>query len=161
VTHAYNAGIVRFVIALVAIWPPGCVARQIGRPVPLSGVQEADLEGVWDGISVNDCTPVQVDPSRCRGVERITFTLLRKSKKVSGFYRCAAGTVPCYNFVESGIIRNLRFDGHRLSFRVMREDGSSCLFNTIPVSDSMTGGFLCLQGDAFVERGFWQVHHAY
>jgi hypothetical protein len=147
---------------IVVSWLEGCAARQTRRLVDLQEIRsEAALEGVWNGFSVNDCTPVQVDPSRCRAMEKITFTMLRQSEKVSGFYRCSAGTVPCYNFVESGVIRNMQLDGRMLSFRVTRDDGSSCLFNTIPSASTMKGGFLCFDGDAFVERGFWQVHRDY
>jgi hypothetical protein len=119
------------------------------------------LAGVWTGISVNNCSPVQVDPSRCRAVDGISFTMLHDGTDLWGFYECTAGTAPCYDFVDKGVIRQMKLNGRSLSFRVMRDDGSSCIFNTVPELDSMTGGFICLQGSAPVERGIWQVMRAY
>jgi hypothetical protein len=104
------------------------------------------LAGVWTGISVNNCSPVQVDPSRCRAVDGISFTMLHGGN---------------YDFVDNGVIRQMKLNGRSLSFRVMRNDGSSCIFNTVPELDTMTGGFICLQGAAPVERGIWQVMRAY
>jgi hypothetical protein len=122
---------------------------------------EADLQGVWDGITVNDCSPVQIDPSRCRAVERISFTVLRQSERSRGFYRCTPGTTPCYDQVDRGEIKYLQLNGCVLWFRVMRDDYSSCLFDTIPTTNRMRGKFWCFQGSELVERGFWQVERIY
>jgi hypothetical protein len=59
--------------------------------------------------------------------------------------------------VESGIIKSLQFWGRRRWFRVMRDDHSSCLFNTIPSANRVRGGFYC----SGVERGFWQEERVY
>jgi hypothetical protein len=122
---------------------------------------QINLLGVWSGISVNDCSPVQVDPSRCLAMERISFTILRPHERSWGFYRCAPGTTPCYNQVDRGEIKYWQLTGHRLWFRVMRDDHSSCLFDTIPAADRMRGGFWCFQGSALIERGSWQVERVY
>jgi hypothetical protein len=122
---------------------------------------EINLQGVWDGLSVNDCSPVQVDPSRCRAVERISFTMLRHDDRSWGFYSCAPGTTPCYNMVSRGEIKYLKLNGRMLWFRVMRDDHSSCLFNTVPGPDQMRGKFWCFDGDALIERGFWQAARIY
>jgi hypothetical protein len=122
---------------------------------------EIDLQGVWNGISINDCSPVQVEPSRCRAVERISFTMLRHKEKSWGFYRCAPGTTPCYNMVDRGEIKYMELTGRMLWFRVMRDDHSSCLFATIPTTKQMRGKFYCFQGSALIERGFWQVERVY
>jgi hypothetical protein len=95
-------------------------------------------------------------------VHRISFTMLRENANVAGFYRCAPGTTPCYNrvesgVVESGVVKSLQFRGRRLWFRVMRDDHSSCLFSTIPSTNRMRGGFYC----SGVERGAWQVERVY
>jgi hypothetical protein len=120
-----------------------------------------NLQGVWNGMTVNDCSPVQVDPSRCRAVERISFTLLRDEQGSWGFYGCAPGTTPCYNMVDRGEIKYLELNGRTLWFRVMRDDHSSCLFNTVPTADRMNGKFWCFQGDALIERGLFQVDRIY
>jgi hypothetical protein len=122
---------------------------------------DGDLLGVWNGMTVNDCSPVQLEPTRCRAVQRISFTILRHSKRSWGFYSCAAGTTPCYNQVDRGEIKYLALSGRMLWFRVMRDDHSSCLFDTIPKADLMRGKFWCFQGSVLVERGFWQVERAY
>ena len=120
-----------------------------------------NLLGVWNGMSVNDCSPVQVEPSRCRAVERISFTMLRHNERSWGFYRCAPGTTPCYNQVDRGEIKYLQLTGRTLWFRVMRDDHSSCLFDTIPAADRMRGKFWCFDGSALIERGFFQVDRVY
>jgi hypothetical protein len=120
-----------------------------------------DFDGVWQGMTVNDCSAVQVDPSRCRAVQKISFTLLQQNKKSWGFYGCAPATTPCYDHVDHGEIKDLQLHGRRLWLRVMRNDHSSCLFSTIPSGDRMVGGFWCFQGSALVERGYWQVECVY
>ena len=122
---------------------------------------QINLQGVWNGMSLNDCSPVQVDPSRCGAMERISFTMLRHDEGSWGFYGCAPGTTPCYNMVTRGEIKYLELNGRMLWFRVMRDDHSSCLFNAIPTTDRMRGKFWCFQGDALIERGFWQADRVY
>lgn len=122
---------------------------------------QINLQGVWNGMSVNDCSPVQVEPARCRAVQRISFTMLRQDERSWGFYRCAPGTTPCYNMVNRGEIKYLELTGRMLWFRVMRDDHSSCLFDTIPATDRMRGKFWCFNGSALIERGFFQVDRAY
>lgn len=94
-------------------------------------------------------------------MERISFTMLRRNQLSWGFYRCATGTTPCYDQVDRGEIKYLRLTGHMLWFRVMRDDHSSCLFDTIPTTDRMCGKFWCFQGSELIERGFWQVERVY
>ncbi|MBV8055144.1 MAG: hypothetical protein JO071_07880 [Deltaproteobacteria bacterium] len=120
-----------------------------------------NLQGVWSGMSVNDCSPVQVEPSRCQAVERISFTILRHNEQLEGFYRCAPGTTPCYNQVDRGEIKYMQLYGRRLWLRVMRDDHSSCLFDAIPAASRMRGAFWCFQGNALIERGSWQVERIY
>jgi hypothetical protein len=122
---------------------------------------EVNLLGVWSGMTVNDCSPVQVEPSRCRAVERISFTMLRHYDRSWGFYRCAPGTTPCYNQVDRGEIKYWQLTGRMLWFRVARDDGSSCLFNTTPATERMRGKFWCFNGSALIERGFFQVDRLY
>jgi hypothetical protein len=148
-----------FVILISSL--PGCAARYRLSPAdPEETRSEAALQGVWDGFSVNACTPFEVDLSRCRAMERITFTMLRQSEKISGFYRCSPGTALCYDSVQSGVVRHMQLDGRMLSFRVTRNDGTSCVYNTIPSASTMKGSFFCFDDDS-TERGFWQVHREY
>lgn len=137
----------------------GC-AEVKSAPDPAAALP-INLQGVWNGLSVNDCSPVQVDPSRCRAVERISLTLLHEDQGSWGFYGCTPGTTPCYHMVNRGEIKYLKLSGRMLWFRVMRDDHSSCLFTTIPATDRMTGQFWCFEGDALIERGLWQVERSY
>lgn len=137
----------------------GCAEVKSAPDSP--AVSQLNLQGVWNGLSVNDCSPVQVDPSRCRAVERISLTVLRHDRGSWGFYGCAAGNTPCYHMVDRGEIKYLKLNGRMLWFRVMRDDHSSCLFDAIPAADQMRGQFWCFEGDALVERGIWQVQRSY
>lgn len=151
-----------FTLALVlngALILSGCASSK-SDPAGISSA-ELDLLGVWNGMTVNDCSPVQIEPARCRAVERISFTMLRPNKRSWGFYSCTPGTKPCYNQVDRGDIKYLALSGKMLWFRVMRNDHSSCLFDTVPEADRMRGKFWCFQGSALIERGFWQVDRAY
>ncbi|MGH7984849.1 MAG: hypothetical protein ACREQX_00965 [Candidatus Binataceae bacterium] len=120
-----------------------------------------DVSGVWEGIRIDSCDPLQVDPMRCNATMQLTLTVLQRADKISGFYRCATGTVDCYNMDETGVIKQGSIRPGLLQFRVMLEDGSSCLFNSVPASERMTGGFMCLQGAAILERGRWRVQRSY
>ena len=126
-----------------------------------AGASDVNLLGVWNGMTVNDCSPVQLEPARCRATERISFTLLSRDEKPWGFYRCAPGTTPCYDQVDRGEIKYLALSGRMLWLRVMRDDHSSCLFDTVPTAERMRGKFWCFQGSALIERGSWQVERAY
>jgi hypothetical protein len=151
----------KFVLALIL----GCGLLSIGcsqiKTDDATRAAETKLLGVWNGISVNDCSPIQFDPSRCRAVERISFTMLRQSGRSWGFYRCAPGTTPCYNLVDRGDIKYLELAGRTLWLRVMRDDHSSCLFDAIPDVDRMRGRFWCFQGTELIERGVWHVERVY
>jgi hypothetical protein len=155
----YAVGIIAAVFLQSALILAGCADLKSER----AGASQAedDLLGVWNGMTVNDCSPVQLEPARCSAVERISFTVLRRHKRSWGFYRCAPGTRPCYNQVDRGEIKYLALSGRMLWLRVMRNDHSSCLFDAIPKADRMRGKFWCFQGSALIERGFWQVDRAY
>jgi hypothetical protein len=120
-----------------------------------------DLTGVWEGMRIDNCDMMQVDPTRCNAMMQLTLTMLQHANKISGFYRCATGTVDCYNMDETGVIKNGVVRPGLLQFRVMLDDGSSCLFNSVPQDEMMYGGFICLQGAAVLERGRWRAQRSY
>jgi hypothetical protein len=136
-----------------------CVTQKADPGV--NRTSEIDVQGVWNGTTVNDCSPVQFEPSRCGAIERISFTMLPLNEKSWGFYSCAPGTTPCYDQVERGEISYLNLNGEMLWFRVMRDDHSSCLFDTVPSAARMSGKFWCFQGTAIIERGSWRVDRVY
>jgi hypothetical protein len=156
-SHALD--IVLVYVLECALLMSGCVGLQTHADSGNSA--EINLQGVWNGMSVNDCSPVQVDPGRCRAVEQISFTMLHRNERSWGFYRCAPGTTPCYHQVDRGDIKYLQLTGRVLWFRVMRDDHSSCLFDTILATDRMRGKFWCFDGSALIERGFFQVDRVY
>jgi hypothetical protein len=156
---SHAASIAQALVLQLGLLLGGCAGLKThGDPTDAAGM---NLQGVWNGMSVNDCSPVQLEPSRCRAVERISFTMLRHNERSWGFYRCAPGTRPCYNQVDRGEIKYLELTGRMLWLRVMRDDHSSCLFDTIPSPDLMRGEFWCFQGSALIERGSWQVERVY
>ena len=152
-------GIVLVLLLECGLLCSGCAG--MGTRSAPDNANQLSLLGVWSGMSVNDCSPVQVEPSRCRAVERISLTLLDQNGKASGFYRCAPGTTPCYNQVDRGEITYLKLTGHALLFRVMRDDHSSCIFEANPATNEMKGEFWCFNGSAVIERGFFRVVRAY
>jgi hypothetical protein len=75
--------------SLIMVW--GCsprVERASNPPAP-----SVDATGVWDGVSVNDCSYMQIDPSRCRAKVEIMLTMLQEGAAISGFYKCATGAL--------------------------------------------------------------------
>src|SRR5690349_910786 len=152
---SYAQGLAVALLMELVLILSGCASFKSDAAVASS--KHVDLLGVWSGMTVNDCNPVQFEPARCRAMQRISFTMLRPHKTSWGFYRCAPGTRPCYNQVDRGEIKYLALSGRILWLRVMRNDHSSCLFDTIPQADLMRGRFWCFQGSELIERGFWQA----
>jgi hypothetical protein len=118
------------------------------------------VTGVWHGTSTASC-PFFVLPGRCAAVQKITLTIFQRGSEITGFYRCATGSVVCLNINETGVIKAARLDGRRLSFRVMMRDGSSCFFTTVPAGEEMRGGYSCYQGGGLLEQGRWDVRRSY
>lgn len=129
--------------------------------IPANGSLSEAIAGVWDGTSITGCMPLQPEPTRCNAVSDIELTMLQHHSRITGFYRCATGTMVCRNLDETGVITNGRMHGKMLSFRVLMPDGSSCLFFGIPSKGRVSGNYLCLQGGGFVERGRWQARKSY
>ena len=120
-----------------------------------------NVSGVWEGTGLTDCTPFQDEPHRCNAVVNVTLTMLQEQERVTGFYRCTTGTVMCRRSLETGVIKAGSMTGRLLRFRVMLEDGESCIFQATPQPDRMTGAYLCLNGTAIMEQGRWDLDRAY
>jgi len=121
----------------------------------------ANVSGVWEGTGLTDCTPFQEEPHRCNAVVNVTLTMLQEQERVTGFYRCATGTVMCRRSLETGVIKAGSMTGRRLHFRVMLEDGESCIFQAMPQPDHITGAYICLNGTGLMEQGRWDLERAY
>ncbi len=91
-----------------------------------------NVSGVWEGTGLTDCTEFQEEPHRCNAVVNVTLTMLQEQERVTGFYRCATGTVMCRRLLETGVIKAGSMTGRLLRFRVMLEDGESCIFQATP-----------------------------
>jgi hypothetical protein len=87
--------------------------------------------------------------------------MLQEQDRVTGFYRCATGTVMCRQFLETGVIKAGSMTGRLLRFRVMLDDGESCIFQATPQPDRIAGGYICLNGAAIMEQGRWDLERAY
>ena len=134
-----------------------------GQPAysrPLSD-SPANVSGVWEGTGLTDCTAFQEEPHRCNAVVNVTLTMLQEQDRVTGFYRCATGTVMCRQFLETGVIKAGSMTGRLLRFRVMLDDGESCIFQATPQPDRIVGAYLCLNGAAIMEQGRWDLQRAY
>src|SRR5215813_5350908 len=118
----YIAGVILTLLLECGLLLAGCA--QVTFAPDTAATPHIDLEGVWNGLSVNDCSPVQIDPSRCWAVERISLTLLHHNEGSWGFYGCSPGNTPCYRMVSRGEIKYLKLNGRMLWFRVMRDDHS-------------------------------------
>lgn len=119
------------------------------------------MSGVWEGTGLTDCTPFQDEPHRCNAVVNVTLTMLQEQERVTGFYRCTTGTVMCRRALETGVIKAGSMTGRLLRFRVMLDDGESCIFQATPQPDRMTGAYICLNGTAIMEQGRWDLDRAY
>ncbi len=150
---------------LIAAIVQGCAMAtrfEPSPPVMSPNLHQAVVTGVWEGTSITECTPLQAEPERCHAIVNITLTMIQESETVTGFYRCATGTMLCRNLDEAGAIKDGAMrQGGLLAFRVMLHDGSSCLFSGVPWQDRVTGTYLCLQGGGFMERGHWQAQRSY
>jgi len=67
----------------------------------------------------------------------------------------------CRQLLETGVIKAGSMTGRLLRFRVMLDDGESCIFQATPQPDRIAGAYICLNGAAIMERGHWDLRRAY
>src|SRR6266849_10196916 len=142
----------------IAAAPGGYSASSPGQS---DAATPANVSGVWEGTGLTDCTVFQEEPHRCNAIVNVTLTMLQEQERVTGFYRCATGTVMCRRLLETGVIKAGSMTGRLLRFRVTLDDGESCIFQATPQSDRITGAYLCLNGAAIMEQGRWDLERAY
>jgi hypothetical protein len=138
--------------------PPG--GYSASSPDQADSATSRNVSGVWEGTGLTDCTALQF-ANRCNAVVNVTLTMLQEQERVTGFYRCATGTVMCRQFLETGVIKAGSMTGRLLRFRVMLEDGESCIFQATPQPDRIAGAYVCLNGAAIMEQGRWDLQRAY
>ena len=141
----------------VAALPGGYSASS---PDQADSATSRNVSGVWEGTGLTDCTALQF-ANRCNAVVNVTLTMLQEQERVTGFYRCATGTVMCRQLLETGVIKAGSMTGRLLRFRVMLDDGESCIFQATPQPDRIVGAYICLNGTAIMEQGRWDLERAY
>jgi hypothetical protein len=150
----------RSVMLALALTIAGCAT---GRLPPSSGAIESrpDLTGVWEGLAADDCSFRKTDKTQCTGVFQIALTLIEQNSNLTGFYKCAAGTIACQREEESGRISCSEVTERRLAFRLTLPDGGSCIFEARRLGESIAGGYFCLGGEIVMGRGRLTVRRSY
>ena len=129
-------------------------------PEPPSQAGEG-VSGVWQGVSIANCEGDPSDPGRCNAEQKIILTMFQQGDAITGYYKCAFGNQLCRHLDETGPIRDGTLKHTRLTFRVMLEDGSMCLFTGRPAANLFEGGYECLQGGGIIEQGIFQTRRNY
>lgn len=161
--RATLASLLLHVLGACAATPNGS-ADTIPAPAQVSNSADpADpgVSGVWQGVSIANCEGDPSDPGRCNAEQQITLTMFQQGDAVTGFYRCGFGNQLCRHLDETGPIRDGTLRHTRLTFRVMLEDGSMCLFTGRPAADEFEGGYECLQGGGIIEQGIFQTRRSF
>jgi hypothetical protein len=141
--------------------PPINVAPRAALASDQAAGPERGVSGVWEGVSVSNCEGDPADLGRCHAEQKITLTMFQSENNVTGFYRCAYGTQVCRHMLETGLIRNGKFNHARLMMRIMHDDGSMCFFTGRPANNEFSGGYECLQGGGIIEQGVFRTRRNY
>jgi hypothetical protein len=114
--------------------------------------------GVWSGTTVANCS--MSARNRCNAEQKVTITLIQNSK-LTGYYRCAYGTLNCLNMNETGKVVDAKLNEARVTIRVAMPDATSCLYSGLIANDAVRGGYSCYAGGATIEQGSWQAQRSY
>ncbi len=115
--------------------------------------------GVWEGLTLADCS---TSPSnRCNAQQKVTLTLIEGAKGLTGFYRCAYGTMNCHNMNETGKVVHATLNGGQVTARVAMPDGTSCIYTGRTAGNDVNGGYSCYGGGALIESGSWKGRRSY
>jgi hypothetical protein len=114
--------------------------------------------GVWTGTSLANCA--MSARNRCNAEQKVTITLIQDSK-LTGYYRCAYGTLNCLNMNETGKVVDAKVNDSRVTIRVAMPDATSCLYSGLITNDAVRGGYSCYAGGATIEQGSWQAQRSY
>jgi hypothetical protein len=129
---------------------------------PAAGKQapENKVVGVWVGESQADCNTSAAN--RCNARQEIRITLIEGESGLTGYYRCAYGTMNCYNMNETGKIVRATLSGNQMTARVQMPDGTSCIYTGRTVSgNGVNGGYSCYGGGSLIESGTWKGRRSY
>jgi hypothetical protein len=115
--------------------------------------------GVWQGLSLANCSTSP--ENRCNAQQKITLTFLEGDSGLTGYYRCAYGTMNCYNMNETGKIVSATLNGGQMTARVAMPDGTSCIYTGRTSGNDITGGYSCYGGGGQIESGSWKGQRSY
>jgi hypothetical protein len=125
--------------------------------------QATNVAGYWSGMT-RVTPPCGFSSGRCNAVNKITFSLRQKGKRLKGKYTCAYGTLNCRNgdADNTGKVVSGRVSGNQLRLSVvLPADVSNCYYNGMLTSPTtIHGGYSCYQGGALLEEGVWDVTQA-
>jgi hypothetical protein len=119
---------------------------------------QSKVVGVWSGTTVANCA--MSARNRCNAEQKVTITLIQDSK-LTGYYRCAYGTLNCLNMNETGKVVDAKLNESRVTIRVAMPDATSCLYSGLIANDAVRGGYSCYAGGATIEQGSWQAQRSY
>jgi hypothetical protein len=130
-----------------------------GAPAQVDPGKAGTVVGVWNGLTLANCS---TSPSnRCNAQQKVTLTMIETDKGLRGYYRCAYGTLNCYNMNETGKIVDAKLSGAQFTARVQMPDGTSCLYTGRTAGNDVNGGYTCYGGGSLIESGSWQGHRSY
>jgi len=137
------------------------VTRVASEDSAQPGPGEPNVAGLWTGGSQADCGTFTHEPGRCFARQEISFTLIQREARLSGFYQCSYGNQFCLRMDERGKIRYATLTSDYIFMRVMMDDGMDCIFQAHLHGNKMSGGYDCLQGGGELEEGIWHTERAY
>jgi hypothetical protein len=130
-----------------------------GAPTQVQPGKVGSVVGVWNGLTLANCSTSPSD--RCNAQEKITLTMIETDQGLRGYYRCAYGTLNCYNMNETGKIVDATLSGAQFTARVQMPDGTSCVYTGRTAGNSVNGGYSCYGGGSLIESGSWQGRRSY
>ena len=141
--------------------PAAAEPQQFSAPsakVTITAKGNEKVVGVWTGTTVANCAMSARD--RCNAEQKVAITVIQDSK-LTGYYRCAYGTLNCLHMNETGKVVHASLNQSRVTIRVAMPDGTSCLYSGLIKNDAVRGGYSCYAGGATIEQGSWQAQRSY
>jgi len=134
-------------------------AQTTSAPTQVEPGKAGSVVGVWNGLTLANCSTSPSD--RCNAQQKITLTMIETDQGLRGFYRCAYGTLNCYNMNETGKIVDAKLSGAQFTARVQMPDGTSCIYTGRTAGNGVIGGYSCYGGGALIESGSWKGQRSY
>jgi hypothetical protein len=138
--------------------PPKSASAE-SAPTQVQPGKVGSVVGVWNGLTLANCSTSPSD--RCNAQQKITLTMIETDQGLRGYYRCAYGTLNCYNMNETGKIVDATLSGAQFTARVQMPDGTSCVYTGRTAGNGVNGGYSCYGGGALIESGSWKGQRAY